>query len=201
MCGQNSADHILVEVDAKGLGQVLGDLRAAKSGITPLEFADGSEEFRCGPFWTWLFLRTRGVEESIFEILEPTVKAQQGGGLEDYGGAQETTRAQELRIEPEDYTVDGAKIWGTTARAAQDQELLFEHHVLSHEGFGGSGPEKFAQQVEDEEEDMPHCHRFRSVVLLGKSAGAPLEWLFYEFAIDTVRNVGHMPRRYELLTI
>jgi putative transposase len=62
--------------------------------------------------------------------------------------------------------------------------LLFEQNVLSHEGFGGSGPEKFAQQVKDEEEDMPHCHRFRSVVLLGKSAGAPLEWSFYEFAID-----------------
>jgi hypothetical protein len=44
--GQDAPDHIFVEVDAKGLGQVLGDLRAAKSGITPLEFADGAEEFR-----------------------------------------------------------------------------------------------------------------------------------------------------------
>jgi hypothetical protein len=31
-----------------------------------------------------------------YEILEPTMKAQQGGGLEDEGGAQEPTRAQEL---------------------------------------------------------------------------------------------------------
>jgi hypothetical protein len=44
--GQNSADHIFVKVDAKGLGQVLRDLRAAKSGIAPLEFADGSYQFR-----------------------------------------------------------------------------------------------------------------------------------------------------------
>jgi len=46
MCGQNSADHIFVDSNAKGLGQVLRDLRAAKSGIAPLEFTDGSDQFR-----------------------------------------------------------------------------------------------------------------------------------------------------------
>jgi len=46
VCGQNSADHIFVEVDAKGLGQVLRNLRAAKSGVAPLEFTDGSDQFR-----------------------------------------------------------------------------------------------------------------------------------------------------------
>lgn len=55
---QNSADHIFVDLDAKGLGQVLCDFRAAKTGIALLEFTDGSDEFRCGPFWTWLLLRT-----------------------------------------------------------------------------------------------------------------------------------------------
>src|ERR1035437_2729378 len=72
--GQNSADHIFVDVDTKGLGQVLRDLRAAKAAVAPLEFTDDSDQFRGGPFWTWLLLRTRGVEESIFEILEPTMK-------------------------------------------------------------------------------------------------------------------------------
>jgi hypothetical protein len=83
VCGQDSADHIFVEVDTKGLGQVLRDLWAAEAGIAPLEFTDGSDQFRSGLFWTGLFLWTRGVEESIFEILERTMKAQQGGGLED----------------------------------------------------------------------------------------------------------------------
>jgi hypothetical protein len=45
VCGQHSADHIFVEVEAEGLGQVLGDLGAAKSGIAPLEFTDGSDHF------------------------------------------------------------------------------------------------------------------------------------------------------------
>jgi hypothetical protein len=87
VCRQNSADQIFVEVETKGLGQVLGNLRAAKSGVAPLEFTDGPGQFRSGPFGTWLFLRTGGVEESIFEILEPTMKTQQGSGLEDYGRA------------------------------------------------------------------------------------------------------------------
>ena len=54
--GQHSADHIFVEVEAKDLGQVLGDLWAAKSGIAPLEFTNGSDQFRRGPFWTGLLL-------------------------------------------------------------------------------------------------------------------------------------------------
>jgi hypothetical protein len=48
VCGQNPPNHIFVEVDVKGLGQVLGELRAAKSGIAPLEFTDGSDQFRWG---------------------------------------------------------------------------------------------------------------------------------------------------------
>ena len=60
----------------------------------------------------------------MFEILEPTMKAQQGGGLDDNGGAQEPTRAQELCTEPKEHTVGGAKIGRSAAGALQDQELL-----------------------------------------------------------------------------
>ena len=40
VCCQNPADHIFIDVEAKDLGQVLGDLRAAKAGIAPIEFTD-----------------------------------------------------------------------------------------------------------------------------------------------------------------
>ena len=46
VCGQNSTDHIFVDVDTKGHAQMLRDLRAAKSGVAPLEFTDGSDQFR-----------------------------------------------------------------------------------------------------------------------------------------------------------
>ena len=46
VCGQNSTDHIFVDVDTKGLGQVLRDLRAAEAGVAPLDFTDGLDQFR-----------------------------------------------------------------------------------------------------------------------------------------------------------
>jgi hypothetical protein len=45
VCGRNPLDHIFVDVDTKGLGQALGDFWAAKSGIAPLEFTGGSDQF------------------------------------------------------------------------------------------------------------------------------------------------------------
>jgi hypothetical protein len=44
--------------------------------------------------------------------------------LEDYGRADEPTRAQELGTKPEEEAVGGAKIGRSAARAPQDQELL-----------------------------------------------------------------------------
>jgi hypothetical protein len=86
------------------------------------------------PFGTWLLLRTRGIEESIFEIPEPTMKAQQGGGLQDDGGAQEPTRAQELRNEPKEHTVGGAEIGRSSPRPPYHQKLLFEEEILREHG-------------------------------------------------------------------
>jgi hypothetical protein len=46
VCGQNSTHHIFVDVDTKGLGQVLRDLRAAEAGVAPFDFTDGLDQFR-----------------------------------------------------------------------------------------------------------------------------------------------------------
>jgi hypothetical protein len=70
-----TANHIFADVDAKGLGQLLGNPPTAKAGIAPLEFTNDLNEFRCGPFWARLAFGTGGVEESIFALLEPTMKA------------------------------------------------------------------------------------------------------------------------------
>jgi hypothetical protein len=134
VCCRNSADHILVDIEAKGLGQVLSDLRTAKTGIALLEFTDGSDRFRGGSFWTWLLPRTRRIEESIFQIPEPTMKAQQGGGLQDDGGAQEPTRPQELRKEPKENTVGGAEIGRSPPRTPYHQKLLLEEEILREHG-------------------------------------------------------------------
>jgi hypothetical protein len=62
------------------------------------------------------------------------MKAQQGGGLEDDGGAQEPTRAQELCTEPKEHTVGGAKIGRSSPRPPHYQKLLFEDEILREHG-------------------------------------------------------------------
>jgi hypothetical protein len=66
------------------------------------------------------------------------------------------------------------------ARAAQDQELVFQQNVLSHEGLGSSGPKEFAhcaQQV-NKDEDVPHRRSLVSVIILGKPARSPFNRSF-----------------------
>jgi len=124
---------------------VLRNLRAAESGIAPLDFTDGLDQIRCGPFGPRLLLRSGGVEESIFEILEPTMKAQQGGGLEDYGRADQPTRAQEPGTKPEEQAVGGAKIGRSAAGALQEQELLLQEDILSQNGSGSASSQENGQ--------------------------------------------------------
>ena len=73
------------------------------------------------------------------------MKAQQGGGLEDYGRADEPTMAHELGAEPEEPTVGGAKIGRSAARALQDQELLLQEDILSENGSGPASSQKNGQ--------------------------------------------------------
>ena len=70
----------------------------------------------------------------MFEIPEPTMKAQQGGGLEDDGGAHEPTRAQELRKEPKEHTLGGAQIGRSSPRPPYHQKLLLEEEILREHG-------------------------------------------------------------------
>jgi hypothetical protein len=73
------------------------------------------------------------------------MKAQQGGGLEDDGRADQPTRAQELGTEPEEPTVGGAKIGRSAARALQDQELLLQEDILSENGSGPASSQENGQ--------------------------------------------------------
>src|ERR1035441_1223404 len=67
------------------------------------------------------------------------MKAQQGGGLEDDGRADEPTKAQELGTEPEEPTVGDAKIGRSAARTLQDQELLLQEDKAADQGHPSAG--------------------------------------------------------------
>jgi hypothetical protein len=73
------------------------------------------------------------------------MQAQQGGWPEDYGRADQATRAQEPGTEPEEQTVGGAKIGSTATGSLQDQELLFQEQILSENGPGSARSQESGQ--------------------------------------------------------
>ena len=99
------------------------------------------------------------------------MKAQQGGVLEDDGGAQEPTRAQELCTEPKEHTVGGAKIGRSSPRPAHYQKLLFEDEILREHGpdpTTAQNSDQTGQQAQDRPEPVFHFNHFAREQKQGK---------------------------------
>ena len=69
------------------------------------------------------------------------MEAQQGGGLQDNSGAQQSARAKEQGPEPEEDPVGRKEVGCSPAGALQNQKLVFEKEVFGQHGFDASGPE------------------------------------------------------------
>jgi len=86
---------------------VLRDPRTAKTWIPPLEFADQLNQLLTGPFGARLAFGMRGIQESVFEIPQPLMEAEQSGGAENDGRPQESARIEERTRKADDrWTVD-----------------------------------------------------------------------------------------------
>ena len=99
------------------------------------------------------------------------MKAQQGGGLEDDGRAQEPTRAQDVCTEPKEHTVGGAKIGRPLPRAPHDQELLSEDEILREHGpdpTASQNSDQTGQQAQDRPEPVFHFNHFAREHTQGK---------------------------------
>ena len=75
---QNTTNHVFVDLQAKGLGQMQDNSRTTKAGVSPFEFTDGLDQFRRRPLRAGLALGVRRVEESVFELLDPAMETSQG---------------------------------------------------------------------------------------------------------------------------
>ena len=63
---EDATYDIFVEVDAKGVRDLLGDAQAAEARIAPLQRDDGGDEFQGGPFGAGLAVPCgRGKEQPI----------------------------------------------------------------------------------------------------------------------------------------
>ena len=71
MLREHATYDIFVDLDAKGVRDLLGDAQAAEARIAPLQRDDGGDEFRGGPFGAGLAVSCgRGKEEPIFPIYQ-----------------------------------------------------------------------------------------------------------------------------------
>jgi hypothetical protein len=68
MASENSADHILINKDAEGQGDLLGNTRTTPRGITLLHPHDGTDESRAWPFRSRLGPALGRKEQSVFRL-------------------------------------------------------------------------------------------------------------------------------------
>src|SRR5882757_10897636 len=80
---EHPADDVFVDIDAKGVRNLLCDAGTANTGIAALELDDRVDEFLRWPFWAGAPMTSRREKPPIFAFLEPHVESQQGSGLQD----------------------------------------------------------------------------------------------------------------------
>ena len=79
-----SIHDILVDLDAEGMSDLLGDAHTAKLGIAPLHLDDGSDEFRARTFGSgFAAMRRGGKEQAIFAIHQGIVEPEQSCRLDE----------------------------------------------------------------------------------------------------------------------
>ena len=78
---QNPADHILVNVDPEGLGDLLGNSGTTPPRIAPLELEDRLNQVGRGPFGPGLLLRVEEKRSRYLRCLSARMKRNRLEGL------------------------------------------------------------------------------------------------------------------------
>ena len=81
MCCENPADHVFVDVDAEGEGDLLGYSLAAPGVVAPFHFKDRVDQFLRWAFGTWPTDSFRGKQESVLSLDQHFMKMQQSRRL------------------------------------------------------------------------------------------------------------------------
>src|SRR5436305_8152934 len=80
---EHPADDVFVDIDAKGVRNLLCDAGTANTGIAAFELDDRVDEFLRWPFWAGAPMTSRREKPPIFAFPERLVESQQGSGLQD----------------------------------------------------------------------------------------------------------------------
>jgi hypothetical protein len=136
MNAQETANNILVDLDAESQRDLLSDAGTAPVRITTFHRHDGVDEV-----FSWS-LRARPTpaprrkQHSVLSFPHHTLEMQQGGRLQNDGGTENPYPAHEKGTQTGDDPIGGAQVRRTLAASIDDQQLM-----LDQCGFGNNGPE------------------------------------------------------------
>jgi hypothetical protein len=82
--GEHRPDHILVDVNARCLIDLLSDPRSTEPGIASLQFNDGLYELTQRTLGARLSAPARRIQLSILSLLEQAMKFQQRSRLDNH---------------------------------------------------------------------------------------------------------------------
>ncbi len=89
--------HILIDLDSKGIGDLLSDPRAAKPRVAPFHLDDGVDQFLGGTFGTWFRPNARREQPMVLALDQRRVKSTQCRRLDQDSGPDNTPSAEEQR--------------------------------------------------------------------------------------------------------
>jgi hypothetical protein len=121
MNAQDTANHILVDLDAERQRDLLGDSGAAPAGISPFHFNDHVDEFLTRSLRARLTPALRRKQYMVLTTRHHVLEMQQSGRLQKDGGTEETRRAREEGAQTGDDPIGGAQVRSTLAGAIEDQ--------------------------------------------------------------------------------
>jgi hypothetical protein len=136
MSAQDTANDILVDLDAESQRNLLGDAGTAPTRITPFHCNDGIDEFFLRSFRARSMAALGRKQHAVLSFPQQVVEMQQSGNLQNDGGAKGARWADEKGAQTGDDSIRGPKVGRTLPAAIENQELMPDQ-----DGFSDNGAE------------------------------------------------------------
>jgi hypothetical protein len=156
---KNPAHHVLVDLQAEGVRDLLGDARATKARIEAFDLENRSYQFLGRTLGAGAPPGFRAKQPMIFSSDQGLVESQQRRGPDCDRDFQDALRGYEYRTRTQQDSVQGAQPRGLLSRTVQDQQLMLQEKRFGNDGAGtawGDGPDRCYDQMSYEDEPIPH---------------------------------------------
>src|SRR5437870_4787616 len=156
---QNATYDVFVDLDTEGQRDLLGNSRAAPTGITPFHFNDGIDEFFGRSFRTSPTAVFGGEQLSVLSFDQHLVEMQQSRRPENDRGSHNPCRRHEKGAQTGDNPIRNAEVGSSFPTAIQNQQLMSHQRRFSNDGPESTRPCKSQygdDHMNEKDEDVAH---------------------------------------------